>query len=151
MDQGIKAEIGAYLAQFEHRDCLAVTLTLKKNFSGQWIDKASASRNFMHFKNRLNKRLFGNAASRFNRSINVIPVLEFGWVEERPHYHAIFQKPTDRTFETLAESIKKCWLSTRFGYRQIDIQHQYDSGWTSYISKFKHHEDALDWENFHWT
>ena len=68
----------------------------------------------------------------------------------RLHYHCIIERPYYCSFERLEAAVREQWLKTEFGYRQIDIQDQPDSGWFDYMLKQRQKRslfDSIDWAN----
>lgn len=137
----------------------AVTLTLKQGLDGaggtagrfQRIDEYEASKNFRHFMNLLNRQVYGHAAQRHGKRLNVLPVMEQG-KDIRLHYHAIIDCPRPQLEREFPAMIRDCWLRTPWGYKEINVQSCYDQGWVSYISKFDSklaYADAYDWTNCH--
>jgi hypothetical protein len=47
-----------------------ITLTEKQKFNGIWLDDITSERNFNHFKNVLNRRVFGNGYRRFKKQLS---------------------------------------------------------------------------------
>ena len=136
----------------------AVTLTMKQGMMvedryGKSIVRltpAVASQNLKHFLNLLNKRVNGKAHSRFNVRIPVIPMLE-GGSGSRLHYHLMIDCPRDDLKPVYPQLIQSLWGRTQWGYDQIDIQADADSGWINYISKLRDKpsfEDSIDWVNY---
>jgi hypothetical protein len=131
-------------------DCFAVSLTLKQfTTDHERIDEISASQNFNHFQNLLNKKLFGKRFQRFGVRLNIVPVLERSQ-NDRWHYHAIMQCPDSKPYWYMHAQITSIWTSTKFGYNEHDIKRSIDHGWTDYITKFKRHYDEVDWVNTYW-
>ncbi len=137
----------------------SVTLTLKQSVvvhHGRLpihirIDHNRAVRNFRHFMNRLNRRVYGHSSCRHGKRVQVIPVLEGGELT-RLHYHCVIDCPRAELTETFPDMIRKCWLHTDYGYDQIDVQPRSDSGWVNYISKFRtksEFDQSIDWINLH--
>lgn len=125
---------------------LAVTLTLKQQDGPTRLDSIEASKNLRHFLNRLNKKAYGNAAQRFGKKVEVVPMLEASYAG-RLHYHLALKNP----FPTVAicrSAIIDCWSKTRWGYDEVDVQPIYSSGWIDYITKSKL-TDVWDVENSH--
>jgi hypothetical protein len=126
---------------------LAVTLTMKQQDGATSLDQFEAEKNLRHFLNRLNKAAFGNAASRFGKKVQALPILErtFGG---RWHYHLAMEDP----FADLCvckDSIIDCWSKTRWGYDQVDVQPIFDApGWVRYITK-NQSTDGWDIMNTH--
>lgn len=148
------AELSAWNAPY------AVTLTLRQkrmveDDTGRSYEvrltPERASQNFRHFLKLLNTRLLGKAATRFGRSVNVIPVLE-GGNGKRLHYHAAIDCPRDDLREGFHLAVITCWLKTDWGYWEHDVQPDADAGWIDYISKpcdKPVFADAIDWANCH--
>jgi hypothetical protein len=127
----------------------AVTLTLKKRVGGNIIDEMKASANFRHFRNRLNHAVLGSKAKRYGHQLVMIAVLEIS-ADMRLHYHCTIDRPYYCSFERFSEIVREQWSKTDFGYRQIDIQDQADTGWTDYILKQRQKDsllDSIDWTN----
>lgn len=57
------------------------------------LNELSASQNFRHFMNRLNRAAFGKAAQRYGKGLAVVPILEGG---SNRVTHLIKQKLRDR-------------------------------------------------------
>lgn len=138
----------AHLDQFERP--LAVTLTMKLRASGRACDPVTASRNFRHFMNRLNRTVFGQAAKRYGKSLRVLPVLEQNQ-EGRLHYHAIIDRPERMEIAEFGALVRDTWLRTDFGYRHIDVQPVTGDGWVAYLCKKRQKPegllDSIDWNN----
>ena len=137
----------------------AVTLTLRQGLAVSngaadtfvLLTRQLASQNYRHFLNLLGSMALGQAAKRFGRRINSISTIE-GGKGKRLHIHAVIDCPRDDLLETFPSMITEAWRTTQWGYGQIDIQRDADSGWIKYISKLRDKPDyaaAIDWENFH--
>jgi hypothetical protein len=127
----------------------AITLTLKQRVENIGIDIINASINFRHFINRLNRWFYGSAADRYNKSIQVVPIIEHN-ASTRYHYHAAIERPDHIDMDEFKVAIGECWLKTKWGYNHIDIQPMTDIGWIEYISKIKSKREydlAIDWAN----
>jgi hypothetical protein len=128
---------------------VALTLTMKKRVAWRVADAIMASRNFRHFRNRLERALFGNAAKRHGKRLKLVAVIETS-ADQRLHYHCIVDRPSFCSFERFSGIIREQWSKTDFGYYQIDIQDQADDGWTDYILKQRQKcslLDSIDWDN----
>ena len=150
MNIELKKSIRKYLTNLPIKDSLSVTLTMKQVVENEYLDSIKSSENFKHFLNRLNKKVYGNAHTRFKKRISVVPVLEKSF-EGRYHFHLILEKPAHITQSNYELMIIECWKKTKFGYYEIDIRNIYSSGWTDYITKFASKEDEIDYLNFHWN
>lgn len=130
-----------------------ITLTQKQIFEGQRIDDEISSANFRHFRNLLNRRLFGNAYKRHGRQLSMFVVQEDGaW--QRHHLHAIIEKPASLTTEEFIALVMECWGKTRFGYREHHFEEPADqaweAGWVNYCLKKRTKADvasSIDWAN----
>ena len=49
-----------------------VTLTEKQSFNQIKLDTVISEQNFRHFKNILNKKIFGNSYKRFNKQLKML-------------------------------------------------------------------------------
>lgn len=127
---------------------LAVTLTMKQSVNHQKLDKYLAARNFRYFLNRLNKGIFGNAATRFGKKIEVIAVQETSY-SQRLHYHLLIKIPERVSPIELSGLILQHWKSTDFAYNENIIKPCHSSGWISYMLKDLGRTSELDIENTH--
>lgn len=129
----------------------AVTLTLKKRSGSSVIDPIKASTNLRHFRNRLNHAVLGSKAKRHGKRLLMVAVLESS-VDNRLHYHCIIDRPYHCSFDQFSAIVCEQWPKTEFGYHQIDIQDQADTGWTDYILKQRQKIsllNSIDWDNCH--
>ena len=127
----------------------AITLTLKQRVDNLAIDLINASSNFRYFLNRLNRCFFGNAAGRYKKSVQVVPIIENN-ATTRYHFHAAIERPQHIDEAEFNHAIHQCWMKTKWGYNHIDIQPMTDSGWIDYISKVNtknEYDLAIDWAN----
>ncbi len=140
--------------QFSH----AVTLTLKpyrivatdKGDVCQVLTDIEAKNTFRQFVKRLNISIFGNAAKRYGKSLNVIPMLEGKATKKSPHYHcALGGFPADLCEAAIAAKIASAWHLTAFGNEQVKVKPMQTSGWLTYSSKEigLTETDVIDWEN----
>lgn len=136
----------------------AVTLTLRHCVTVPngtmktrvWLTEAIAIQNLRHFLNKLNRSMFGKGATRYNKKVSCLPILEGGG-SKRLHYHAIIDCPRSELVAEFPLLIAEHWWSTQWGYWQVDCQPDPDEGWLSYITKFRDKPsfaDAIDWMNF---
>lgn len=130
-----------------------ITLTEKQSFNGFKIDDINSSKNFKHFKNVLNTKLFGNGYQRFGKQIDIVVIRE-GGSEKRHHLHCILEKPNRITSEEFCTLLKDIWRNTDFGYEEIHIEHpsskDREDGWLGYILKRRSKVnlfDSIDWDN----
>ncbi len=137
----------------------SVTLTLKQSFVSHRkhltihhrIDRDKAVRNFRHFTNLLNRRVYGHSFKRHGKRVQVIPVLEGGGLT-RLHYHCVIDCPRPELVDDFPTIVRECWMSTDFGYDQIDIQPGSNTGWVNYMTKYRtktEFDQSIDWVNLH--
>lgn len=126
--------------------CLAVTLTMKQSSNFQALDSTAASQNLKHFLNKLNRHCFGNAFKRYNKRLEVMPILEkSNW--QRLHYHLLIRLPDGVDEATISELIPLFWMETRFGYSENRVETVYSYYWIDYIMKKLAATSELDIEN----
>lgn len=149
-NQKLQNALRAYLNALPWQKPIAVTLTLKQRIKQQQVDLYAASTNFRQFMNRLNRKIFGNAAQRYGKGLRVIPVLEHD-EQVRFHNHATIDQPMHMDFDRFEQIIETCWLKTTWGFRQMHIVPITDGpGWMRYITKTDQKSDfdlAIDWMN----
>lgn len=113
------------------------------------LTEQSASQNFRHFLNKLNRSVYGNAAQRFGKGVAVVPVIE-GNADKRMHFHAVIDCPRPELAADFPVIVADAWRSTQWGYYQIDVRPDADRGWLNYMMKFRDKPDfatAIDWMN----
>ena len=132
----------------------AVTLTLKQRrcLNGVYVALTTdlASRNLRHFLNIVNKQVYGPSAQRHNKRIRCVAVQEGGQYK-RLHYHLALDCPRDELVTVFPAILTKAWVSTDWGYPQINIQ-PCDQVWLNYMTKLRDKTDfaaAFDWELCH--
>jgi len=144
-----RQELIKYIRAIEWTNPFALTLTLKQRQFNKSLNLIQVSITLRHFLNRLNRAIFGNASKRFNKSIQFVPVIEYG-PDTRYHVHAIIDCPTKLNNITLQSKIVSAWNKTDYGYNHIHLQPIHNDGWTDYITKFNTKPDyalSIDWEN----
>lgn len=110
---------------------------------------AWAKRAFAKFRLRLDRAILGNAASRYGRELEYIPLIEGQGAKQQLHYHCVIVMPSRVTTQEATAAVKMAWLSTGIGGYHIDVQPMYSDGWLNYISKeaWTVKRDAIDIEN----
>ena len=133
-----------------------VTFTEKQSMNGFKIDSVISERNFRHFKNKLNTKLFGNGYRRYNKQLQMLVVREVS--NRRHHLHCIIEQPQRIGFEKFTHLIETVWKSTDFGYEEIHIEKPSsqlrEDGWLSYIMKDRtkvNLHTSVDWINSSFT
>ena len=127
----------------------SITFTMKQTLNDMKLDEINFSQDFRHFMNRLNYKIFKNSYKRFNRRLNVIPILEKS-NNDRFHYHCLIEKPfrlKDREFTNLIESE---FSKTKLSYDDIDIKRQSKpiSSFSSYTTKRRNY-NIVDFNNLY--
>lgn len=150
MNVNIKNSIKDYAQSLNIRGCMGVTFTMKQEGNKGKLNSAIASQNFRHFMNVLNRKVYKQQFKRFNKRLNVLPVIENSY-NDRIHFHTILRIPENTKHNDYIQLIKEAWTKTNYGYREIDVKPFINSGWTEYITKFKSSNDDVDWENFYWN
>ena len=130
-----------------------ITFTEKQSLNGLKIDNVVSERNFRHFKNKLNTKLFGNGYRRFNKQLQMLVIREVS-SNHRHHLHCIIEQPQRIGFEKFTHLIETVWKSTDFGYEEIHIEKPStqlrEDGWLSYIMKDRtkvNLSTSIDWIN----
>lgn len=122
----------------------SVTLTFDINRmhalteSGELSQKeklAWAKRAFAKFRRRLDHAILGNAASRYGRELEYIPMIEGQGAKQQLHYHCVVVTPSRVALQEMTAEVKNAWRTTGVGGHQIDVQTMYSDGWLGYISK----------------
>jgi len=138
----------------------AVTLNLQqvvdtvtdRGVAPRFLDEQSASHNLRHLLNRLNQHFHGNAARRFGRKLQVLPVLE-GGQHQRLHYHLLIDLPPSVDLDEAYPLFVEQWLRTPWGYGRTHVQEcTEDAIWLDYITKLRSKPDffdSIDLQNLH--
>lgn len=140
----------------EHRvrNPINITFTEKQIWNGVPIDDIISERNVRHFQNVLNRKVFGNSHQRYGRKLQSLIVREIGG-SGRHHLHIMMETPERLPLPMFIEIIRRCWVSTNYGYEQIHIEvphtDERESGYLNYIMKRKSKPqgltDSIDWMN----
>jgi plasmid rolling circle replication initiator protein Rep len=149
----MRDEIVDWIAFEQFLHPTAVTLTLKQALcmDGEYmrIDDYSATQNLRDFLNKLNKKVFRNAAARYGKQLKCISIREND-DHHRMHYHLLLDRPermSDTEYECL---VRTTWMSTLWAKPQMHYQPNVDTGWLDYMTKYrtkKAYSDAIDWTN----
>ena len=138
MKYTLNNQIRTYLKSKKVVNPLNVTFTQKQYVNGQRIDDPSSEQNFRHFRNVLNRKVFGNGYKRFNRQLQMLVIREVS-SDKRHHLHCVIEQPQKYEFEEFVSLIHSVWSVTKFGYEQIHIEkpssQQREDGWLDYIMK----------------
>ena len=151
--QHLNETIRDFVTQNRVTNPINVTFTEKQSLNGLKIDNVVSERNFRHFRNKLNTKLFGNGYRRFNKQLQMLVVREVS-SNLRHHLHCIVEQPHRIGFEEFTHLIETVWKSTDFGYEEIHIEKPSsqlrEDGWLSYIMKDRtkvNLSTSVDWIN----
>lgn len=128
---------------------IAVTLTFdpKRNRAG--INRQQAESAFRQFINIVNRKVFGNAASRFCKRLTVIPVLEGGGsTGKRYHYHALIEAPGSLDIATFIKVLQEAWNRLKVAGEENTWKVCRNSDWLRYMLKERDKDDLLDAVDF---
>ena len=152
-EQKLNKEIRKFVQSRRVKNPVNVTFTELQIRQGLRLDNITSERNFRHFKNKLNSKLFGNGYRRFHKQLQMLVVREVS-SNQRHHLHCIIEQPQRIGFEEFSNLIETVWKSTDFGYDQIHIEkpssQQREDGWLSYIMKDRtkvNLSTSVDWIN----
>ena len=152
-EQKLNKEIRKFVQSRRVKNPVNVTFTELQVRKGLRLDNITSERNFRHFKNKLNSKLFGNGYRRFNKQIQMLVVREVS-SNRRHHLHCIIEQPQRIGFKEFSDLIESVWRSTDFGYEKIHIEKPFsqlrEDGWLSYIMKDRTKVDlntSVDWIN----
>ncbi len=143
-----------YVNENRVRNPINLTLTEKQVFNGVYIDDVISERNYRHFQNIINRKVFGNSSQRFGKKLQSLVVREVSG-SGRHHLHVIMEVPDTMGFQEFSQLIRKSWVSTSYGYGEIDIVLPADDdmkdGYLKYIMKHRTKPsgvlDSIDWIN----
>jgi hypothetical protein len=147
--QTFRQELLTFIQSINWISPVALTLTLKQRAFNRSMDEIQASVTIRHFMNRLNRSIFGNASKRYQKGLQVVPVIEHG-VDKRYHIHAIIDRPGRLEPLDFELKVREAWQDTDFGYYHIHMEPVRDDGWAHYITKFSQKPDydlSINWEN----
>ncbi len=151
--QQLNDEIRRFVTSNRVTNPINVTFTQKQSVNGFRVDDVVSEKNFKHFKNKLNTKLFGNGYKRFNKQLQMLVVREVS-SNHRHHLHCIIEQPQRIGFEKFTHLIETVWKSTDFGYEEIHIEkpssQQREDGWLNYIMKDRTKvslDTSIDWTN----
>ena len=138
MSSNLNDQLKNYLRSNRVKNPINITFTQKQKVDGKWIDDFQSEQNFKHFKNVLNRKVFGNGYKRFNKQLEMLVIREVS-LNQRHHLHCIIELPLRYWFDEFSSLIKNIWKNTKFGYDQIDIEKPSsqlrEDGWLEYIMK----------------
>ena len=151
--QQLNDEIRRFVTSNRVTNPINLTLTQKQSVNGFKVDDVVSEKNFRHFKNKLNTKLFGNGYRRYNKQLQMLVVREVS-SNHRHHLHCIIEQPHRIGFEQFTHLIDTVWKSTDFGYEEIHIEKPSsqlrEDGWLSYIMKDRtkvNLHTSVDWIN----
>ena len=132
-------------------------------------NRRSASRDVMHFLNKLDSSVFKGAYRKHGKRLRRVGVFEgivgddFHWSQssKNPHYHMLLESPAHLSETAFKERMRELWSSTRSGQTYIrnqkgqclpvlDIGHVYSEGWLEYMGKLRTKDSAHDADVVNW-
>ena len=133
-----------------------LTLTFRqgrKADNGTWVrlDENQAKDAFRFFMRLLNQTVYGKAARRHGKQVNVLPVIE-KHAHGRWRLHAAIELPALCTQRWFDETIRECWSRVDWGYEVNFVRDNADRGWLDYILKpwqksgLENWSDCIVWE-----
>ena len=151
--QQLNDEIRRFVTSKRVTNPINLTFTQKQSVNSFKVDDVVSEKNFRHFKNKLNTKLFGNGYRRYNKQLQMLVVREVS-SNHRHHLHCIIEQPQRIGFEKFTHLIETVWKSTDFGYEEIHIEKPSsqlrEDGWLSYIMKDRtkvNLSTSVDWIN----
>ena len=119
--QQLNNQIRRFITSNRVTNPINVTFTQKQSVNGFRVDDVVSEKNFKHFRNKLNTKLFGNGYRRFNKQLQMLVIREVS-SNHRHHLHCIIEQPQRIGFEKFTHLIETVWKSTDFGYEEIHIE-----------------------------
>ena len=151
--QQLNDQIRRFVTSNRVTNPINLTFTQKQSVNGFRVDDVVSEKNFKHFRNKLNTKLFGNGYRRFNKQLQMLVIREVS-SNHRHHLHCIIEQPQRIGFEKFTYLIETVWKSTDFGYEEIHIEKPSsqlrEDGWLSYIMKDRtkvNLNTSVDWIN----
>lgn len=151
--QQLNDQIRRFVTSNRVTNPINLTFTQKQSVNGFRVDDVVSEKNFKHFRNKLNTKLFGNGYRRFNKQLQMLVIREVS-SNHRHHLHCIIEQPQRIGFEKFTHLIETVWKSTDFGYEEIHIEKPSsqlrEDGWLFYIMKDRtkvNLSTSVDWIN----
>jgi len=133
-DERLQAQTFDWMAQYDEHLTHACTFTLEQ-FDGN-LTAEQAWRQWERFCKYLNRKLYGNAAKRYDKTLLILATLEGEISCKHLHIHAaIGCIDRDYSFEKLAALINATWREMKWAKHETDIRQYRDTGWLGYILK----------------
>ena len=146
-------EIRNYVHDNKIPNPVNITLTERQQFNGINIDDVVSEQNVRHFRNILNRKIFGNRHRRFGTELKMLVVREVSG-HQRHHLHLIVEQPDRLTFKQFKNLVEDSWLRTDFGHFQTHFEkpssEDREDGWVTYLLKNRTKvslESSIDWSN----
>lgn len=86
------------------------------------LTEDNARQNVKHFLNILNKKVYGNAAKRFNKKVHAIPVIQGGTKNNQLHLHMTVVVPERFKRDEFVTLMSNLWTKTHFGNSVTKVQ-----------------------------
>jgi hypothetical protein len=143
-----RQELLSWLRMIEWNNPVALTLTMKQGLPS---DHGSISpmtfdlgmKTIRRYLNKVNRRILGNKAHRFKRSLTMVAVLEYDQTI-RYHVHAMIGRPSNMSLHAFMIILRDEWLKLEWSRREMDMVLDVDQGWLEYILKRRTKREGMD-------
>jgi hypothetical protein len=123
-----------WMKQFDRFLTHACTFTFHQEAGGVALTPERIWKYWGNYCKLLNRKLYGHAAKRHNRTLLILPALHGASGTTRLHMHAaIGCVDGDFNFEELKAMICDSWRTIRWAQPDIKIDPYRDSGWIDYM------------------
>ena len=144
----LRTEIEKWINRLSQKPSYAVTLTMKQTGNDTLNARLRCQKNMRHYLNVLNQSAFGNAYLRYQKKMEVVPILEVSpWM--RLHYHLLIVKPDRFSDDEFVKLLEMTWHKTHLANNENTFEKVYSQGWANYITKNLDLNSEVDFENMH--
>jgi len=148
---------GRIWSQHIFQGTVAVTLSLKQSFEvvtnygiyRKRLDRDECKRIARNFKNKLNQLVYGNAAKKYQKSLEYLISVEGGAGELNLHLHMVVGEfPEHIKLNEIEELILKAKNKVPEMNKEYEVKICYDTGWNEYVVKTigKTNTDSILWD-----
>lgn len=131
-DKRLQTETLEWMVKFDEYLTHACTFTMEQFDNNLTAEQAWIC--WQHFSNRLNYKIYKNAAKRYNKTLLILPVLHGEISGKNLHFHAaIGCVDRDYSFEKLKALINGTWREIKCAKHETEVLSYIDSGWLSYM------------------
>ena len=131
-DERLQTQTFDWMQQYDEHLTHACTFTLEQfNYE---LTAEQAWKFWQHFCNKLNYKLYGKAAKRYNKTLLILPVLHGEISGKNLHLHAaIGCVDRDYSFEKLRAVINATWREMKWAKNETEILQYMNKGWIGYM------------------